>query len=349
MKRKVIFVAVIIVIGLVFLICLQLFVQPKLVIGNQLQLEETFTHHSNDVWEVKFSPNDSLMISGGIEKNAMIWSRITGEVLHNLPHKVGTPAVDFSPNGKQVATGAYDGNVRTWNVNSGKLINVFEGNKGTVWSVDFSPNGKLIAAGGNDDDVLVWNIDSGKLIHRFNEATHNIWEVVFNPTGELLLSSGSDNAIRVYDVKTGKLLHTILGHSLVPLSMDFSPDGKLLVSAGDDKTVKVWDTSNWSLLHTLKGENEAIHSVVFIDNNRVLAGGTDKSMLGELLEYHLNFKGVVKPIVANLWDVKNEKILQTISDHTDDFGLGMDVSSDGKYIVTPSKDKTVKIWKIIND
>ena len=84
--------------------------------------------------------------------------------------------------------------------------------------------------------------------------------------------------------------------------------GKLLASAGDDKSVKIWDTETWKILHTLKGENEAIHSVVFIDNNRVLAGGTDKKMLGELFEYHFGFTGYTEPIIATLWDVKNEEI-----------------------------------------
>lgn len=27
-------------------------------------------------------------------------------------------------------------------------------------------------------------------------------------------------------------------------------------------------------------------------------------------------------------------------------GLGMDISSDGRRLATPSKDKTVKIWKV---
>ncbi|WP_367997825.1 hypothetical protein [Tenacibaculum soleae] len=40
-------------------------------------------------------------------------------------------------------------------------------------------------------------------------------------------------------------------------------------------------------------------------------------------------------------------MLQTISNHTNDISFGMDVSSDGKLIATPSKDKTVKVWKII--
>jgi len=226
------------------------------------------------------------------------------------------------------------------------LIRVLGGNEGTLWSVMYSPNGGFIAAGGNDDTVLVWNVNTGDLIYEFKDSEHNIWEVLFNPSGELLLASGSDNAIRIYDMQTGKLTKTLLGHSMVPLTMDFSPNGKLLASAGDDKTVKIWDTKTWKLLHTLKGENEAIHSVVFIDNNRVLAGGTDKKMLGELLEYHFNFTGYTKPVIATLWDVKNEKILQTLSNHTNDIGLGIDVSHNGKLIATPSKDKTIQVLRV---
>ena len=226
------------------------------------------------------------------------------------------------------------------------VLKTLDNNEGTIWSVNFSPNGELIAAGSDDDKVTVWNVSSGEIKYEFTEATHNVWEVVFNPSGELLASSGSDNSIRIYNIKTGELIKTLTGHLLVPLSMDFSPNGKLLASAGDDKTIKIWDTSNWELLYTLAGENEAIHSVVFVGNDKVLAGGTDKSMLGELLEYHFKFKGFVKPIAATLWDIKKRTILQTISAHSDDVGLGIDISSDGKYIATPSKDKTVKIWSV---
>ena len=153
---------------------LQVFVQPKIVEGDHIALQKSYTHHTNEVWEVKFSPNDSLMVSGGIEPNAKIWSRITGEVLHNLPHEIGTPAVDFSPTGKVVATGAYDGNVRIWDVESGALLKTFKGDGGTIWSIDFSPNGELIAAGGDDDKVSVWNIETGKSVHDFKEA-----EIIF--------------------------------------------------------------------------------------------------------------------------------------------------------------------------
>ncbi len=69
-------------------------------------------------------------------------------------------------------------------------------------------------------------------------------------------------------------------------------------------------------------------------------------MLGELFEYHFGFTGYTEPIIATLWDVKNEEILQTLSGHTNDLGLGIGVSSNRKLIATPSKDKTIKIWKV---
>ena len=101
-----------------------LFVQPTIVEGAHLKIDQTYTLHKNDVWEVKFAPNDTLMVSGGIFKSTKIWNRITGKIVHNLPHEVGSPSVDFSPNGKLVATGAYDGKVRLWDVKSGAVLKV---------------------------------------------------------------------------------------------------------------------------------------------------------------------------------------------------------------------------------
>lgn len=84
---------------------------------------------------------------------------------------------------------------------------------------------------------------------------------------------------------------------------------------------------------------------MFIGNNNVLAGGIDNKMLGELLEYHFGYTGYTIPIIATLWDIEKETILQTLSEHKDDIGLGTDVSSDGKFIATPSKDISVNIWE----
>ena len=98
--------------GFLCFVYAQLFVQPELVEGEYLVLKDTFDGHCGEVCAVKFAPNDTLMLSGGVDPNTKIWNSITGEILYSLPHEIGTPAVDFNPNGKIIATGAYDGKVR---------------------------------------------------------------------------------------------------------------------------------------------------------------------------------------------------------------------------------------------
>ncbi len=83
-----------------------------------------------------------------------------------------------------------------------------------------------------------------------------------------------------------------------------------------------------------------------VDNNRILAGGTDKKILGEFLEYHFNYRGSIKHNVATLWDIRNEKVMQTITQHDNDLGTRCDVSSNGKWLATASSDRTVKLWDI---
>ncbi len=334
--------------GILGLVYYQLLYQPKIVNAGYLINDKVFSGHTDEVWSAKFSPNDSLIVSSGYEQNTIIWSRVTGEIIHKLEHPYGSQTVDFNPKGKTIVTGSYDGKARIWDVNTGELLKILYGHEGALRSVAYNPSGNLIAAGGDDDIVTIWNAKSGDIIFTLKNSEKDIWSVTFSPSGDKLLTGGSDNKIRIYDVSTGKLLNALEGHSMVVLSLAFSPDGKLLASGSDDKTVKVWDTSTWNLLHSLKGENQAIHSAVFIDNNRILSGGTDKKILGELLEYHLGYQGSLNYTVATLWDIQNETVLQTITEHENDLGTQCDVSSNGNWLATPSSDGTVKLWNISN-
>ncbi len=324
----------------------QLFKKPTLITGNYLTANRVFSMHTDEVWSAKFSPNDSLVVSAGYEENTIIWERASGNIVHNLKHPYGSSSAIFSPDGTKVCTGSYDGKVRIWDVQTGEMKKVLLGKESALRSIAYHPSENLIAAGGDDNKVTVWNSVTGNVIRELEDSNHDIWNVIFSPSGEYLLSGASDNIIRIYEVSSGKLITTLDDHSMVVLTLDFSPNGKLLASGSDDKSVKIWDTQSWELLHTLKGENEAIHSVVFVDDNKIFAGGTDKKILGEFLEYHFNYKDQTNRIVGTLWDIQNEKILQTISDHTNDINTTCDVSSDGRWLVTPSSDKTVRVWNI---
>ena len=48
-----------------------------------------------------------------------------------------------------------------------------------------------------------------------------------------------------------------------------------------------------------------------------------------------------------LWDTKTGRLLQTFSNHSNDVN-DISFSSDGKWIVSASSDKTVKVWQFTN-
>ena len=50
-----------------------------------LSLKTTFSEHQREVWEAQFSPDNSLIVSGGIDSVVKIWNRKDGSLLHNLP------------------------------------------------------------------------------------------------------------------------------------------------------------------------------------------------------------------------------------------------------------------------
>jgi glucose repression regulatory protein TUP1 len=50
--------------------------------------------------------------------------------------------------------------------------------------------------------------------------------------------------------------------------------------------------------------------------------------------------------IGTLWDIQKEKILQTFSEHSNDLNTLCDVSADGRWLVTPSSDNTVRVWEI---
>ena len=81
------------------------------------------------------------------------------------------------------------------------------------------------------------------------------------------------------------------------------------------------------------------------DDKRLLTGGRDKPMIGELLQNFFGDSKINPGVSARLWDLTTGSLLQTFSRHAND---AMDVaySHDGNWIATASADKTVEIWKL---
>lgn len=309
--------------------------------------DKVFTEHRYIVTAVRFSPGDSLMVTGSVDSSIKIWERGSGKVVQEIRHPEAISYLDLSTDGKYIVTGSYDSKVRLWRISDGTMIKEFNGHTGTVWTVAFNPDGSKIASSGDDAVINVWDVATGNLIQKLKGHKRIVWAVKFSPDGTKIASGSFDFSLRLWNVADGKLLWDNKEHTETVVDLAFSHDGKLLASTSDDKTIRLWNVSEKKLVRTMTVA-EHVQAVAFSpDDKRLLTGGRDKPMIGEFLQTVFGDSKFNKGISSRLWEVETGKLLQTFSSHANDV---MDVaySHDGNWIATASADKTVEIWRIMH-
>jgi WD40 repeat protein len=322
----------------------QFFYQAKRVDSGMVRLERIFRDHKDIVSGVRFSPNDSLVLSGSVDSTLIIRERQSGKIIRIIKQPAGISFIDLSTDGHYIVTGSYDHLVRLWNFDDGRLLKTFSGHEGTVWTVCFSPDGKYIASSGDDAIIKIWDCSSGKLVRNLKGHTRIVWSVRFSPDGNRLVSCSFDFSLKTWNVSDGRLLRDNREHTETVVDAAFSHDGKLLASTSDDKTVRIWNTGDGSLVRMMHTP-EHVQAVAFSpDDKYLVTGGRDKPMIGELLQNFFGDSHYNKGVSARLWDVQTGQLLHSFVQHENDV-MEIDYSHNGKWIATASADRTVALWE----
>lgn len=164
-------------------------------------------------------------------------------------------------------------------------------------------------------------------VRRLIGHTCDVMKVIFSPDGKLLASGSWDTSVRIWDVQKGKSIHTLEGHNGRIIDVSFSPDGNLLASC-DDQIIKIWDVQSGECKLTLGDENNwewRLGSVIFSPDGKFLAS-CSRNKFG-------------------LWDTSTWEYKEMMEGKT--FVECLSFSSDGKYLVSSSTDRTIRVWDVL--
>lgn len=170
--------------------------------------------HSQEVCGLKWSPDGSLLASGGNDNALMIWDlRKPQTPLHQFrEHKAAVKALAWCP----------------WQKN-------------------------LIVSGGGSEDksIKFWRVDEGRMVSS-HKASSQVCSLLWNPLDKELLSAHgySQYQLSLWRYPSMDISGEYFGHKDRVLHMSLSPDYTTIVSAGADETLRFWkvfDSSKESL------------------------------------------------------------------------------------------------------
>ncbi|KAG8759721.1 hypothetical protein FRC11_001541 [Ceratobasidium sp. 423] len=335
-------------------------------------ISSPFEGHTNWVDTVAFSPNGMHIVSGGWD-GMYVWDAQSRQTLSPVEgHNDRVTAVAFSPDGKSIVSGSWDKTVRVWSTRSeNKIIRELKGHASPVNSVSFSRDGTRIAAGYRDHTLCVWDAENGLLVTGPLEGhTGEISDIAFSPDGMSIISSSGDRTIRIWDVLDGRLiLGPLWGHTEDICAVAFSPDGKHLASGGVDKNIFIWDAQDGHIVFgPLNEHTDQVTGVTFSPDGKYLASCSDdrtirlwdpqtgKMVLDPIVGHdHITSvafspdgKLITAVVVKTLcvWEVRTKQmIIGPLEGHINP-ACPAAFSSDGRYIVSGSNDRVIRLWDV---
>lgn len=268
---------------------------------------------------ISLSPNQKLIAA--VDADRVDIFTLKGKLINTIWGHYGIIySVEFSPDNKKIITASEDQTAILWDLNGNKLVTL-AGHHNSVNQASFSPDGKKIITVSEDSTAILWNTNGDK-IKTFIGHNGTINRGIFTPNGKKVLTASSDSTIKLWSLD-GSNLKTFKGHENSVWSLDINAKGDKILSSGADKKLIVWDI-NGAIL-SKKTSSDYIFDAVFSKlGDMIIQVGLDQSI--------------------KILDLKGN-LLSKLQGHN---GLisNIEISSDNKYILSCSKDQTIRLWNI---
>jgi WD40 repeat protein/serine/threonine protein kinase/tetratricopeptide (TPR) repeat protein len=236
--------------------------------------------HLNWVSAMAFTPDSSVLVTGGYDWAVYFWDARTGQRLGSaLPQGGIVVSLAVSPDGKTLAVATSEeshiaASLIFWDLRTRRKINQPGAGPGTL--LQFSPDSKLLATA-NGLNLRLWDAATGKEARAAMVEASEINALAFSTDGKLIVTGSTEGTARIWNTATGQPVGAPLMHPQRVNTVAFGPgaEGRLIVTGCGDGTACLWDRATHKRLAPLVRQNRAIWGATITPDNRSTLTTTD--------------------------------------------------------------------------
>jgi len=270
---------------------------------------------SSRVMELAAIEGTSLIAAGGADRRVVVLD-VAGESGVREVGRLQYPLAGIAAarDGSLFAGADTTGGISVWN-REGKLLWKIQGSSlpsttasENAHNLSFSADGKTLYSGLFAGGLRSFNAVTGSENHSNRSFDVHVSRLAVSYNGKYLLAQHGENTVGIWDIRKGELLYQVTGE--MQNDNPFSENSQYFAIASDPSTVKVFRTAKEESVYTFN-RHEKIETVQFIQNDRLLAAGNDRSMhlwsmtSGQELKMIRTYSGSG---CANYFDLQNNPI-----------------------------------------
>ncbi len=229
-----------------------------------------------DVQWIFYSPDGTLLVSGGSGGKMRVWSFAE----HRLVRELGDPnapihPVGFRADGRRLLSLDPQGRGVLWDTQTWQPARTFVLKwESLAKAAKVSPDGRLLAVGTAAGSVYWLDAETGQLLATRTEVHHRLVSGVdFSSDSTRAAGVSEDGTVAIWDTSSLQpLIPPFRGHILGAHAVAFSADGRRLATGSNGReAVKLWDMSTYRELVALSGQGSMFKFVAFSPDGRWLA------------------------------------------------------------------------------
>jgi U4/U6 small nuclear ribonucleoprotein PRP4 len=246
--------------------------------------------------------------------------------------------LSLSPGSANLASGGAEGDIHLWSLTQDTPIATLAGHSARVCRVEHHPSGHYLASASFDTTWRLWDLETQKELLLQEGHSREVYSIAFQGDGALLASGGYDSIGRVWDLRTGRTIMVLDGHIRGITGLAWHPDGYRVLSSSGDASVKVWDVRMVRCTATIGAHKKLVSDIRFFRGNGTSSGFPNEMKTQGTYFVTGGFDGDVRIHSSDDW-----AFVKGLGAHSSSV-TSVDVSLDGRFIVSSGQDRTCKLW-----